>query len=147
MAQDGEIIDRRSSATPETNWESLMNYPKFGELASENLSDATKQKLHDELASIDEDEAKDYSNPNQIGNRHTKEEYNQFRQNAIAKAFDKAKTPEPAPEPAPQPNVDIRPEPLAPVPDLDTPTPESDTLDDDIENLKKERDQIDAELA
>ena len=181
-----------------------MNYPKFGELASENLSDATKQKLHDELASIDEDEAKDYSNPNQIenrhtreeyekfrqdaiqnateydvsrldqqtvswlrnelasidedeakdysnpnqiGNRHTKEEYNQFRQNAIAKAFDKAKTPEPAPEPAPQPNVDIRPEPLAPVPDLDTPTPESDTLDDDIENLKKERDQIDAELA
>lgn len=99
-----EIIDRRHDATPAGDgWNELSEYPWFNEFITEGVSDEVRQGLKDEIASINEDEQRDYANPHQISRKHTKEEYDRFRQEATAKVLRKVE-PEPSvEEPAPVP--------------------------------------------
>lgn len=93
-----EIIDRRHDATPAGDgWNELSEYPWFNEFITEGVSDEVRQGLKDEIASINEDEQRDYANPHQISRKHTKEEYDRFRQEATAKVLRKVE-PEPSVE-------------------------------------------------
>lgn len=65
----------------------LLEYPRFGEFAFEGLSKETREKLDVEFASIEEDERKDYANPYKLERRHTRDEYDRFRQEVTDSAI------------------------------------------------------------
>lgn len=54
-----------------------------------NVTEATTKWLKGELEQIDWDEQKDYENPNKISHKHTREEYEAFRKEAVHRAIKK----------------------------------------------------------
>lgn len=54
-----------------------------------NVTEATTKWLKGELEQIDWDEQKDYENPNKISHKHTREEYEAFRKEAVRRAIKK----------------------------------------------------------
>ena len=125
-----EVIDRRNNAAPpDDGWKELSEYQWFNEFSTDDVSDEIKQGLRDEIASINEDEQKDYANPHQISRKHTREEYDRFRQEAAARVLQKV---EPEPGPIPEPEPLSAPEPI-PAP---MPTPE------DLQQAKLREEEI-----
>jgi hypothetical protein len=54
-----------------------------------NVTDETRNWLEGELAQIDWDERQDYEDPHKISHKHTKEEYERFRKEAVREAVKK----------------------------------------------------------
>lgn len=83
----GESIGNNAGNNDSALWDALAK--NSASFSSNMLSPEARAQLDAEIAQIDEDEHKDFNNDFKINHKHTKEEYNNFRQQAISEAIAK----------------------------------------------------------